>query len=933
MAGTNPPRDFREWQQYVNRYLSESRRGPAQLVAQVTARVEEQEQALARVPAAPVEIQYQTAFFQEQSFYSGFAFNTTAVRLVIDFPDVTRATDGTDITVDGYQLWSLDVTPNILDQTTNSVPGQAVPGMTAPGLVSTTEALERMKNSTPVWVLQDTSTTSSFRAEPFVPGRTYKFTIRALSTVNGVIQLGKFSEQVSIYMEKDDTPPPQPTAPKVVADRGQLIVTWDGQAVTGAMPGDFSYAVLAMGTASSPTQEVARFGRGGGVHVATGVSYYDPQFFRVQAFDETGNASPWSEQGFNYTEPLVDEDVILSTIDAAKTHLKNVDAGVSILPDTIITEHLRVTEDMAATLGSFMHLKAGNIDVNDLWADTAFFGLADAKLVRSDMFIGRAFEGGTFTLTQGGKFQTNTYDNRGIKVTESGIQGWNPVGTLTIDIASATGDAVLTGTFYSDLTGSRVKISDRDNIAAVDIWADDTVNHGAFFMFKNVSTGQYATQMTHFSADSNTVPASFLQLHEASWNLHIGDYGVDTAFMQQTMEYWEADGPAGNLWWGNSDLYIIHKGTDTGGSRPYIRLTESARRIILSTAALSGQTATSFIQLVPDTVYLQQSNGNYVDIRPDIIRLYLPNQGNATMYINSGQWRATLSDTNAFGSINLDSFEFKMRKGSRFAMFTNGNWTIGAGVGIDTFGRGRIEGGQDELVFYPTGSGTSSYNYLWLRHTSPAQFTGGVNIYGGLSVLSGTKNFVMAHPTKIGMELVHAATESPHSGIHYWGEGHLNEDGYWIVQLPDYFEDIAAADSRLIQVTSPSGETLVWDEQIVNGEFMIEGKPGAPFGWHVLARREGYEFEVERWVTDRRNAGELRAPDVVRGEVASGVEEPNDPVPDITTLDVGDPKRSGMKPIPTSGDGNGSKPPRRNRNSGAPTGLRDYQLRRAGGSS
>ena len=911
MPGTQPPRTFEEWQRRVERQLAESRRGPTQLLTEITERVDVIEKDVRRTPTNPVEIQYQTSFYTAYTQNSGLNVAFTAVRLLVDFPDVTKATDGSDITVDRYELWGYDATPAVFDITTSAVPGKAYPGMTVPGLVKTDINVSKAETvAKDNFRLMATSATSSIRAEDFTPGRTYKFRVRAMTL--GEIQPGRFSPEFTVVMGKDTTPPPQPTAPVVRAERGQLVVTWDGQAVSGAMPADFLYAVLSQGSETSPTREVARFGRGENIYIAAGVPYYDTQFFRVQAYDEAGNKSAWSEQAFGYTEPLVDTDVILSELDAAKTHLINVDAGVSILPDTIITKHLRITEEMAATMGSFMNLKAGNIDVNSLWADSAFIGLADVKLIRGDMFVGRAFEGGTFTLTQGGKFQTNPFDNRGVKVTEAGIQAWNPVGTQTVDIQSATGDAVITGTFWTDLTGSRVRIGDRENIAAVDLWADDTINHGALYTFYSTVSVAYATQVSHFNSSSSTSPASFLQIWDGAWRLNIGDHGTNTQYMQQNTLGTMIQDPRGYFQINNNDVLITAFGTGSGASDPFIRLTEDQRRIILSTAATSGDANNyGLLQVVPQAVFMRQNNGNYADL-------------------TATYWTAQVvngsSGTSAQAMIAQNSFELRMQKGSRFVMYTNGNWSIGNGVNVDSSGRGRIEGGLDELVFYPTGSGTSSWNYLWLRHNVTAQITGGLNVYGGLSVLSGTKNFVMPHPTKPGMELVHAATESPYSGIEYWDSGTLNQDGYWIVELPEYFEPIAAKDHRLVQVFSPSGAALTWTE-IMDGQFMIEGPAGAPFGWTVKARREGYDVEVERWVDDRRNAGELRAPEPVAGQVDAEPVEAKAPHK-IERRDL-----EGVGKPATDGDDRGNRLERSDSNSGKATSLRDYQLRRAGGRS
>jgi hypothetical protein len=164
-------------------------------------------------------------------------------------------------------------------------------------------------------------------------------------------------------------------------------VVWDGKTVVGQLPGDFAYAELAMGTAANPTEIVARFYEEGGFTVISDVPYYDPQFFRIRAVDESGNKGAWSAQEVAYVEPLVDEDVILSEIDAAKTLLINVDASVSILSDTILTRHLVITEDMTVALLQAHKIAAGEIQANAIEADNIKAGAVTAEKLEAELVL------------------------------------------------------------------------------------------------------------------------------------------------------------------------------------------------------------------------------------------------------------------------------------------------------------------------------------------------------------------------------------------------------------------------------------------------------------------------------------------------------------------------------------------------------------------
>lgn len=873
MTGSGAPRDIREWQLYIERKIRESRNGPITLIRDVEERVVEQEQVNTRVPAAPVEVTTQTATYSATTGIGNY--NYRAVRLLVDFPDVTKATDGTNITIERYELWARETTPTPLEATTSAVPGLAVPGLTIPGLAATDAAKERdeINKRAAEWAMIATSTESGFRAEDFVPGSTWEFAVRAIGTET--IQPGRYSALFTVVMTKDTTPPPQPLPPVVVSERGTLIISSNGQAVTGAMPSDFSYMVLAQGTGTSPTNEVARFGRNGGTYVAADLAYYDTQFFRLQAVDESGNRSPWSEQAIGYVEPLVDTDVILSEIDAAKTHLINVDAGVSILEDTIITKHLRITEDMSASIGKFLYLKAGQIDVNDLWADQAFLGVAEARLFRGDLFIGKQFEGGQFTLTNGGKFQTNVEDLKGVKLTEAGIKAWSPSGVLTYDLSAATGDVVATGTFYTDLTGSRVRIADRENIAAFDAWADSTDNHTALFEQYNpeaLDGGASHHMLTLGHYKTNTVRDAILTMSAHNITLYQFDFGyVYITASESQLTHKIAGDP----------LSALSRIGVRGGTDPQ--------------AELELNTNTR-LTLTDDDFYVQINGG----LGPNY---YMTPGGGHQFHMGD----ASAAPRDEYFYLRSNEFYVQLAGGNQFFMGA-GNWNLGSPTNVDGFGRGRIIGGQDNIQLYSTGSGAGDYNWIWLRHASPTQMTGGVNVYGDFTVFNGTKNFAMSHPTKYGRELVHAATESPYSGIEDWGDGRLNADGFWIVVLPEYFEAIAAQDHRLVKVYSPSGAPLTWT-QIHDGQFMVEGEPGVEFGWEVKARRQGYEFEVEPWVDGLRNAGEPERTRLRLGEGESG---------------------ESLSPATKEKDTkHGSGPAEGNRSTGEPASLRDYLERRA----
>ncbi|HCB59106.1 MAG TPA: hypothetical protein DEP82_14620 [Arthrobacter bacterium] len=729
------PRDFASWMRLIERNQV-TLRGMPGLVASTVEGVQNGIAAAdARHPAAPIELVTQTGFYTDIT-------GRQRVRFILDFPDVTKATDGTDITIASYELWGKDVSLTALDISTGAVAGLAVPGLTLPGLAATpaNKALEAA--AVKDWALVDTSAVSAFRTDDFTPGTRWAFRARAIGA--GTTIPGEFSIDLTVDMNADTTPPPQPTAPMVTVSRGTITATWDGQAVTGAMPADFKYAILAHGTASSPTTEIARFGRGGGFKVVANTGYYTPQFFRLRGVDESGNLGPWSAEGVGYTTPLVDTDIILSTIDAAKTKLVNIDAGVSILSDTILTRHLVVTEDMTAALAQFLHVKAGMLDANEIWADTAWFGVADAVLVRSDMFEGKAFIGGTFTATAGGVFQTDVEDLKGVKLTATGLAAWSAGGVQTLNFDTATGNLSIQGGTF---TGGMYESSAYAN-TGVKLSADGLKIYN--------SSAQLVI-------DANPTSATFTGTITSG-------FGSARAMISE------------NIYDGRPGLKI-DTGSGYAGSEPFV--------VSYPSGSASGYQGALYA---------------------------------SAAWINSGA------------------------NPGRLLMAADGSWSLGGTAGSIFAGNGYGSFQAAGATLYLGGNAyiQATGGSIFQAESSGAatiSSSTGTTIYGGLNV-SGTKNFIMDHPTRPGWELLHGATESPVSGVEYWGGGTLDATGSAVITLPEYFEVLAKPDNRQV-IAIGRGATVDWTD-VTNGAFTVTGAAGVRFGWMVKAERYGGDFAVER---------------------------------------------------------------------------------------
>jgi hypothetical protein len=476
------------------------------------------------------------------------------------------------------------------------------------------------------------------------------------------------------------------------------------------------------------------------MHVIADLPYYEVQYLRVQAYDESGNAGPWSEVATGYTTPLVDRDIILSTIDAAKTHLKNINAGVSILPNTIITEHLVVTEEMTAAIANFLYIKSDKIDVNSLAADTVFTGLLDAKLVRSDMFVGKEFVGGTFT---GNLWRTHAEEFVGVKMDPAGIVGYAATGGVeTFRLSTADGS-------FTASKGTLTGLKYQTHLAAAEgIKIDPTLGIKSY----NAS-GQLQFDISSSGATfTGTIKSGFTSTLQAvlSNNVYSNQPGVQF----------------------NLGL--------AGWTQPFITAWATNNNFASGQGMLHMSSA--------------RSGSNYSEI-------YLSREG--VWQLGSPQSRIFGFDTGIqitapSGRLDLQSNGSFLSYGSDSMFLANGN--IGLQANTTT-------------------------------------------VFGALQV-NGAKNFVMDHPTKPGMQLLHGSTESPVSGVEYWGCGTTGADGTDIFHLPEYFTALVKPGTACIGVWG-NGAQVEWSD-IADNSVTVTGPAATKYMWLVKAERIGGDFDVER---------------------------------------------------------------------------------------
>lgn len=175
--------------------------------------------------------------------------------------------------------------------------------------------------------------------------------------------------------------------------------------------------------------------------------------------------------------------------------------------------------------------------------------------------------------------------------------------------------------------------------------------------------------------------------------------------------------------------------------------------------------------------------------------------------------------------------------------------TVGGGIAFSNGGVVAAEGGS-VAMYSGTGYVGASTAYATLTYgvnnvtvnDSRTTVVGNLHVTGTSSA-EGAKTFRINHPTKPGRLLLHGATESPVSGIEYWGEGVLDAGGEGRIDLPDYFDALAKPEGRMALVTG-RGFAADWSD-IDLDTFTVAGKPHGKFSWLVKAERIGGDFEVE----------------------------------------------------------------------------------------
>jgi hypothetical protein len=120
-------------------------------------------------------------------------------------------------------------------------------------------------------------------------------------------------------------------------------------------------------------------------------------------------------------------------------------------------------------------------------------------------------------------------------------------------------------------------------------------------------------------------------------------------------------------------------------------------------------------------------------------------------------------------------------------------------------------------------------------------FEGDVQVKGNFSA-TGTKNFVHAHPSDQGREIVYVALEGGEAGTYSRGTGQLR-DGKAVVVLPEDFRLVTADEGLTVQLTARGDWLQLYVAELSPAQLVVrdaQDKSGL-FDYFVSGVRKGYE--------------------------------------------------------------------------------------------
>ena len=329
-------------------------------------------------------------------------------------------------------------------------------------------------------------------------GETYYFRLYAYDSGNQDSTAATATHTTSFKAGDHTTYPP--TDPVATSRLGTIKVQWDGRLKTGAStsiaaPSDISvlkiYSSTVPGFVPSATNLVAStrvFGSDGGFDVLTDLSYGTSYYIKIKVADTSGVESAASAQVTAQVTPLVDADLIYSTLDEWPFNGGVVPAGAlasgAINASNLFGADVVVQSAIAANAIGADQIAAGSIIAGKIGANAVTAGTVQAGAISAD------------------KIQSNA-------ITSDKINA-GAITTEKLDASAVTADKIQATTITADkfaatlAMASNMIIQDANsNLGRIELRGNSALGPRGIVAFKN-SGGGVSNAAFRFYTDGNS---------------------------------------------------------------------------------------------------------------------------------------------------------------------------------------------------------------------------------------------------------------------------------------------------------------------------------------------------------------------------------------------------------------------------------------------
>lgn len=605
---------------------------------------------------------------------------------------------------------------------------------------------------------------------------------------------GKFSSYSNVktvQMVDDLEPPPVPVLAQsdVTTTYRTTAVTWNGKGLSGslvvAMPADF--LAVNVYEAPSETGEWRKVGSGefaGLVYQSPDIMPLKPVWYCLTSVDRSGNESEKSVPFSVTPAKNVPLEEMYEELDAAKIILKN--AG-----DILLDANASLKDKLGELDDGFDNLDASKLTIGYLDV---------ANRIRTNAITTRELAADSVTANQ--------------------------LVTNSVIAAKIAANAVVAGKIAADaVTAREIKaLSISAGLIAANAIGADQINAGSVRTAVLTANSVTAAILHGDAVNGMTITGAIIRTATTGRRTQIDSNGL-------------------RMWDGGSNL-VLSQNASTG---------DISMRGDLSSRSFGGNQLWAGADM-------RNSGASGAAARAGIVFKSDATEYRAAALYRDGDWGAVMIDSpysstgsyNGRSTVSVANHGIKMwaskagaltgpgNIGSEMlALNADGSWQIGGG-GTSAKDNFSLFGGAGGLKVYRS----STHNLDFRSDRSTVMTTSKFDVAAPFYATS--KNFKIRHPTKPGMDLYHGCTESPMSGVEYWGEAELDDRGVATVALPDYFEALTKQRNRAILVTPKDQVDILAATDIDGGHFSVTGTPNQRFTWLVKAERKDADFAIEQ---------------------------------------------------------------------------------------